>query len=188
MRCEVRAAPVKRVGMLGINGRKLSNTELVERLRVAEADATETLINTYGARAHWLALHMPGNEADAEEVAQDALWSVVRRVECSGATQRSGPRSIASSPMQPTTSCVAAADGAKYRGISFRRGNDRLFRTTRLLRVPEPLQLRIELHPGDPKRGRRGRLIALGLREGIRDRVSFEFLKGRLRNILIRDA
>src|SRR2546425_817525 len=72
--------------------------------------------------------------------------------------------------------------------LSFRRGNDRLFRTTRLLRVPEPLQLRIELHPGDPKRGRRGRLVALGLREGIRDRVSFEFLKGRLRNILIRDA
>ena len=66
MRCEVRAAPVKRVGMLGINGRKLSNTELVERLRVAEADATETLINT------------------AEEVVQGALWSVVRRVECQG--------------------------------------------------------------------------------------------------------
>jgi len=188
MRGEVRAAPVKRVGMLGINGMKLSNTELVERLRVAEADATEALINTYGARAHRLALHMPGNEADAEEVVQDALWSVVRRVECSGATQRSGPGSIASSPMQPTTSCVAAADGTKYRGISFRRGNDRLFRTTRLLRVPEPLQLRIELHPGDPKRGRRGRLVALGLREGTRDRVSFELLKGRVRNILIRDV
>ena len=76
MRGEVRAAPVKRVGMLGINGMKLSNTELVERLRVAEADATEALINTYGARAHRLALHMPGNEADAEEVVQG------RVVEC----------------------------------------------------------------------------------------------------------
>jgi len=67
-------------------------------------------------------------------------------------------------------------------------GNHRLFWTTRLLRGPEPLQLRIELHPGDPERGRRGRLVALGLRERIRDRVSLELLKGRLRGMMTRDA
>src|SRR5438445_2466537 len=58
----------------------------------------------------------------------------------------------------------------------------------RLLRGPEPLQLRIELHPGDPERGRRSSLVALGLREGIRDRVSLELLKARRRCILIFDA
>ena len=61
--------------------------------------------------------------------------------------------------------------------------------TIRLLRgQPEPPQLRIESHPGDPERGRRDRLVALGLREGILDRVSFELLKGRRRRILIRGA
>jgi len=63
---------------------------------------------------------------------------------------RSGPGSIASSPMQPTTSCVGAADGAKVSWISFRRAMTDCFGRQRLLRVPEPLQLRIELHPGDP--------------------------------------
>jgi RNA polymerase sigma factor (sigma-70 family) len=69
------------------------------------------------------------------------------------------------------------------------RENDRRYRTIRLPSgQPEPLQLRIKPHPGDPERGRRGRLVALGLREGIRDRVSFELLKGRRGSILIRDA
>ena len=67
------------------------------------------------------------------------------------------------------------------------RGN-RLYGTLRLLRgQAELLQLRIEPHPGQPERGRRRRLVALGLREGIRDRTSFELLKGR-RRILSRDA
>ena len=52
---------------------------------------------------------------------------------------------------------------------------------------PQPPQLRIEPHPGDPERSRRGRLVALRLCEGIRDRVSFDLLKGRRRRILSRD-
>jgi RNA polymerase sigma-70 factor (ECF subfamily) len=67
--------------MLGINGLRLSETELVERLREGDADAAETLINTYAAQAHRLAVRITGSEADAEEVVQDALWTVVRRVE-----------------------------------------------------------------------------------------------------------
>src|SRR5216684_2616832 len=67
--------------MLSINGLRLSDAELVERLREGDADATETLIDTYGAQAHRLAVHITGSEADAEEVVQDALWTVVRRVE-----------------------------------------------------------------------------------------------------------
>ncbi|PYM35173.1 MAG: RNA polymerase subunit sigma-24 [Candidatus Rokuibacteriota bacterium] len=66
--------------MLGINGLRLSDTELVERLREGDADAAETLINTYGAQAHRLAVRITGSEADAEEIVQDALWTVVRRV------------------------------------------------------------------------------------------------------------
>src|SRR5207302_10024706 len=69
-----------------------------------------------------------------------------------------------------------------------RRGNELRNGTLRLLRgQAESLQLRIEPHPGDPERARRGRLVALGLREGIRDRVSLELLKGR-RRIVIRDG
>jgi hypothetical protein len=68
------------------------------------------------------------------------------------------------------------------------QGDDRLYGTIRSLRgQPELLQLRIEPHPADPERGRRDRLVALGLREGICDRVSFELLKGRRRRILSRD-
>src|SRR6266849_4804051 len=67
--------------MLSINGLRLSDAELVERLREGDADATETLIDTYGAQAHRLAVRITGSEADAEEVVQDALWTVVRKVE-----------------------------------------------------------------------------------------------------------
>ena len=64
-----------------------------------------------------------------------------------------------------------------------------MYGTGRLLSgQPKPPQLRIESHPGDPERGRRGRLVALGLLEGIRDRVSLELLKGPRRRILTLDA
>ncbi len=62
-------------------GLKLSDKDLLKHLRGADADAAEALINTYGARAYRLAVRITGSEADAEEVAQDALWTVVRRVE-----------------------------------------------------------------------------------------------------------
>ena len=81
MRGELRAAPDKHVGMLRSNGLKLSDRALVKRLRSADADAAEALVNTYGARAYRVALRITRNEADAEEVMQDALWTVVRRVE-----------------------------------------------------------------------------------------------------------
>ena len=63
------------------NGSKVSDMELLKRLRETDADAAEALVNTYGARAYRLAVRITGNEADAEEVVQDALWTVVRRVE-----------------------------------------------------------------------------------------------------------
>jgi RNA polymerase sigma-70 factor (ECF subfamily) len=54
---------------------------LVEALRRQEAGATEALIAVYGARAYRLAMRITGNHSDAEEVAQDAFWTVVQRIE-----------------------------------------------------------------------------------------------------------
>ncbi len=302
---ELRAAPDKHAGMLRSSGLKLSDRDLVKRLREADPDAAEALVNTYGARVYRLAVRITGSEADAEEVVQDALWTVVRRVEmfrgdaalgtwiyritANAAYEKlrrrgRGQREVSWDDLPPAfddekrhlqpvdnwsvkgrdpavqtelrTVLTAAINElrAEYRkvfvlhdmdGISNpdiaatlgltvsavksrvhrarlflrrrlrdylgeistggnqtaahsippvkrtmeERENDRRYRTIRLLRgQAEPPQLRIELHPGDPERGRRGRLVALGLREGLRDRVSFELLKGRRRRILIRDA
>jgi RNA polymerase sigma-70 factor (ECF subfamily) len=286
---ELRAAPDERMGIRPGNGLTLSDRELTRRLRAADADAAETLVNTYGARAHRLAVRITGSEADAEEVVQDALWTVVRKVEAfkgdaalgtwiyritvnaaynqlrhRGRQQREVSWDDLLPDLQPAsgddparqtelrTVLTAAIDelGAADRtvvvlhdvdgmshldiastlGLSVpavkarvrrvhlllrrrlreyaedvskgtqsdrgpldpagrgNRGNDRLYGALRLLRgQPELFELRIEPHPGEPERGRRGRLVALGLREGIRDRVSFELLKGP-RRILSRDA
>jgi RNA polymerase sigma-70 factor (ECF subfamily) len=54
---------------------------LVERLRRQEAGATEALVATYGDRLYRLAIRITGNRSDAEEVVQDALWSVTRKID-----------------------------------------------------------------------------------------------------------
>jgi RNA polymerase sigma-70 factor, ECF subfamily len=53
---------------------------LLERLRLGQPGAAEQLIATYGDRAYRLAIRVTGNEQDAEEVVQDALWAVVRKI------------------------------------------------------------------------------------------------------------
>jgi RNA polymerase sigma-70 factor (ECF subfamily) len=291
--------------MLRSSGFKLSDRDLVKRLREADADAAEALVNTYGARAYRLAVRITGSEADAEEVVQDALWTVVRRVEMfrgdaalgtwiyritanaayeklrrRGRRQREVPwdnlppafddekrhlqpvddwseqggdpavqtelRTVLAAAIDQlraesrkvfvlhdmdgmSNPDIAATLGLTVSAVKSRvhrarlflrrrlrdylgeistgthqttahsippvkgprkeRENDRRYRTIRLLSgQPEPPQLRIEPHPSDPERGRRGRLVALGLREGIRDRVPFELLKGRRGSLLIRDA
>jgi RNA polymerase sigma-70 factor (ECF subfamily) len=55
--------------------------ELIEALRVGSPTAAERLLTTYGDRAYRLALHITGTGADAEEVVQDALWTVVRKID-----------------------------------------------------------------------------------------------------------
>jgi RNA polymerase sigma-70 factor, ECF subfamily len=54
---------------------------LIEALRLGEQGATEQLIATYGDRAYRLAIRITGNAQDAEEVVQDALWAVVRKID-----------------------------------------------------------------------------------------------------------
>src|SRR2546428_12367731 len=55
--------------------------ELLEALRLHEPTAAERLVTTYGERAYRLATSITGNKQDAEEVVQDALWTVFRKIE-----------------------------------------------------------------------------------------------------------
>jgi RNA polymerase sigma-70 factor (ECF subfamily) len=55
--------------------------ELLEALQNHETSAPERLIARYGARAYRLAVGITGNGADAEEVVQDAFWTVVRKID-----------------------------------------------------------------------------------------------------------
>jgi len=54
---------------------------LVEALRRRESTAAERLLETYGDRVYRLALRITGNTQDAEEVVQDAFWSVLRHID-----------------------------------------------------------------------------------------------------------
>ena len=55
--------------------------DLLEALRLHEPAAAERLVTTYGERAYRLATSITGNEQDAEEVVQDAFWTVVRKID-----------------------------------------------------------------------------------------------------------
>ena len=55
--------------------------DLLEALRRRDPMAAERLVTTYGERAYRLASRITGNRSDAEEVVQDAFWTVVRKIE-----------------------------------------------------------------------------------------------------------
>ena len=57
------------------------DADLVERLCRHEPGATEALVAVYGDRVYRLAIGITGNHSDAEEVVQDALWTVVRKID-----------------------------------------------------------------------------------------------------------
>jgi RNA polymerase sigma-70 factor, ECF subfamily len=71
----------------GICGQELApsrldrDRRLVEALRRGEPTAAESLVASYGGRAYRLAIGITGNQCDAEEVVQDALWAVVRKID-----------------------------------------------------------------------------------------------------------
>src|SRR4030095_14699336 len=54
--------------------------DLLEAVRCHEPMAAERLAPRYGERAYRLARRITGNEQDAEEVVQDAFWTVVRKI------------------------------------------------------------------------------------------------------------
>jgi RNA polymerase sigma-70 factor (ECF subfamily) len=53
---------------------------LVESLRQDSPGAVEALVQAYGDRVYRLAIRITGQPADAEEVAQDALWTAARKI------------------------------------------------------------------------------------------------------------
>ena len=55
--------------------------DLLQALRDREPMAAERLVTTYGERAYRLASGITGNGQDAEEVVQDAFWTVVRKID-----------------------------------------------------------------------------------------------------------
>jgi len=67
----VSVAPVPRVD---------ADAELVEALRREEPDAPDRLVERYGDRVYRLAMRITGLKEDAEEAAQDALWTAARKV------------------------------------------------------------------------------------------------------------
>jgi len=54
---------------------------LVKALRHREPAAAELLVTTYGDRAYRLARGIAGSAQDAEEVVQDAFWTVLRKID-----------------------------------------------------------------------------------------------------------
>jgi len=55
--------------------------DLLQALRDREPMAAERLVSRYGERAYRLARGITGNGQDAEEVVQDAFWTVVRKID-----------------------------------------------------------------------------------------------------------
>ena len=55
--------------------------DLLGALRRREPTAAEYLVSRYGERAYRLASGITGNGQDAEEVVQDALWTVLRKID-----------------------------------------------------------------------------------------------------------
>jgi RNA polymerase sigma-70 factor (ECF subfamily) len=54
---------------------------LVEALRREDGEAVEQLVERYADRVYRLALRITGSREDAEEVAQDALWTAARKID-----------------------------------------------------------------------------------------------------------
>ena len=54
---------------------------LLAQLRRGEEAGAEALVGTYGDRVYRLAMRITGNASDAEEVVQDALWTVSRKID-----------------------------------------------------------------------------------------------------------
>jgi RNA polymerase sigma-70 factor (ECF subfamily) len=57
-----------------------ADADLVEALRRQDADAAEHLVERFGDRVYRLAMRITGQAEDAEEAAQDALWTAARKI------------------------------------------------------------------------------------------------------------
>jgi RNA polymerase sigma-70 factor, ECF subfamily len=57
------------------------DADLVEALRREEPDAAERLVERFGDRVYRLAMRITGSREDAEEAAQDSLWTAARKIQ-----------------------------------------------------------------------------------------------------------
>jgi RNA polymerase sigma-70 factor (ECF subfamily) len=57
-----------------------ADAALVDGLRREDGDSATTLVERYGDRVYRLARRITGSNEDAEEVAQDALWTAARKI------------------------------------------------------------------------------------------------------------
>jgi RNA polymerase sigma-70 factor, ECF subfamily len=57
------------------------DADLVEALRREDPDAAERLVERFGDRVYRLAMRITGSREDAEEAAQDALWTAARKIQ-----------------------------------------------------------------------------------------------------------
>src|SRR4029450_7155771 len=75
-------AVLERETSMAVNRRRSDcDLDLLEALQLRDPTAAERLVATYGERAYRLATRITGNGQDAEEVVQDAFWTVVRRID-----------------------------------------------------------------------------------------------------------
>lgn len=58
-----------------------ADADLVEALRRGEPEAAEQLVERFGDRVYRLAMRITGLNEDAEEAAQDALWTAARKIQ-----------------------------------------------------------------------------------------------------------
>jgi RNA polymerase sigma-70 factor (ECF subfamily) len=66
---------------MSVAARKLDpDAALVEALRNDDPSAAEQLVDTFGDRVYRLALRITSSKEDAEEAAQDALWTAARKI------------------------------------------------------------------------------------------------------------
>jgi RNA polymerase sigma-70 factor, ECF subfamily len=56
------------------------DADLVAALRAEEPEAAEQLVERFGDRVYRLAMRITGSREDAEEAAQDALWTAARKI------------------------------------------------------------------------------------------------------------
>jgi RNA polymerase sigma-70 factor (ECF subfamily) len=62
------------------NGKTDVDADLVEALRRDDENAADLLVERYGDRVYRLGLRITSSPEDAEEVAQDALWTAARKI------------------------------------------------------------------------------------------------------------
>lgn len=75
-------AAVERSSQNGVIARRADRDgDLLDALRSREPMAAERLVDRYGERAYRLARRITGNGSDADEVVQDAFWTVVRKID-----------------------------------------------------------------------------------------------------------